>query len=652
MGNGHAALVGFLLDNGDDVNRKDARGQTPLQIVARQGRDGLVDQLLKRGAAVNAVDKNGNTSLMAAAERGHAVSVKALLAAKADPDVLDQKGRTALSYAVDSAHVQIVRMLLEAGAKPNLGKLDVPLLVAAREQKPEIAELLLSQGADPNLESKSSDQINSGQGFSGGIASAGSVKPTFGPYLPLQAAVARKDVEMVTLLLKWKADPNTKQNPAWGTPISPLLFSVLDNEAMVQTFLEAGADANALHAQGMPALVFVAQFGQPEVAKLLLNHNANVNATDGGQNTALHYAAEGSKLELVKLLIAHQPDLNATNNSRNTPLHSAVWAGQKEIVALLLEQGANPNVRGANGRTPLDHTKPASSARSANQRTDDAWQEIAALLRKHGALDDLPDFTHIRITRQGVDHPFVVFTKAAKVTNHFSLLETVMSFYAQGPGIANDKAFWPAKDLGFPDFGRVIIRRPSQTPGGKVQEIRIGLLNASNVVDCARDVPVEFGDVIEIPERVHALNEAPMDPVREMERTLTEANRTRLPELQLQGVPGMETNVVMLNIQAQEAARKAEAQRLACLRKAVQLIVAGERTSFTVNSWKEGFLERALAKLEMQAALRSSSDLSRVKVTRLNAKTGKTSVLTVDATKQNDTFWLQEGDVIEVPDKR
>jgi ankyrin repeat protein len=652
--NGHAALVGFLLANGDDVNRK-ASGWTPLHGAAASGHDAMVTSLLKAGADVNAADNDGDTPLMDAAERGHLLSVKALLAAKADPEVVDQKGRTALSYAADSGHVQIVQTLLDAGAKPDLGKLDLPLLVAVRGQKHQIADLLLSRGAGPNLESKSSVQISGDQSFSGGRQPSGSGKSVFGPYQPLHAAVARKDVAMVTLLLKWKANPNIKQNSTWFTPVSPLLFSVLDNEAMLQAFLEAGADANARSSvNDTPALVSAAAFGQQEAVRLLLKYKAKVNDADGEKRTALLFAAERGDLEMTKLLLTHQPDVNAPNAVCNSPLHGAVWVGHKEIVALLLEHGANPNVRGGSGLTPLDYTKPGSNARSANKRTDEVWRELAELLRKHGALDDLPDFTRVRITRQGVDRPFVVFYKAAKLTNHFSLLETVMSFYARGPGIVNDKAFWPAKDLGFPDLSRVIIRRPSQTPGGKAQEIRIGLLNASNVVDCARDVPVEFGDVIEIPERVHALNEAPMDPVREMERTFMEANRATLPERQLRGVSGMETNAVMLTIRAQEAARKADAQRLACLQKTVQLIVAGERASFTVDSWKEGFLSQALAKPQARAVLRSSSDLARVEVTRQDAKTGKPVILIVDAAnilQPGDDLWLRGGDVIEVPDK-
>jgi len=205
------------------------------------------------------------------------------------------------------------------------------------------------------------------------------------------------------------------------------------------------------------------------------------------------------------------------------------------------------------------------------------------------------------------------------------------------PGQGNRDA-WVA--LPFPDFGRVIIRRPSQKIGGKEQEIKVSLLNSSNVVDCAQDVLVAFGDVIEIPESVHALNARTPNPVREME----EAFVVRTYEM---GLPPQSAEVL-----AQAAAYRSSTL---CLHKSIQLVVAGETTSFKVNSWKEGFLSQALGKTEARSALRSSSDLSRVQVTHKTGKSAKPVVFTVDVSdsaQRNDDLWLQDGDVIEVPEKR
>ena len=56
-----------------------------------------------------------------------------------------------------------------------------------------------------------------------------------------------------------------------------------------------------------------------------------------------------------------------------------------------------------------------------------------------------------------------------------------------------------------------------------------------------------------------------------------------------------------------------------------------------------------LAKVDARAALRSSSDLSRVQVKRLDAKTGKPVLLNVDASAAPaETLWLRDGDVIEL----
>jgi hypothetical protein len=230
-----------------------------------------------------------------------------------------------------------------------------------------------------------------------------------------------------------------------------------------------------------------------------------------------------------------------------------------------------------------------------------------------------------------------VFRTGAKLTNHFTLLETVMRFYSIS--IVGNQEAWRA--LPFPDFGRVIIRRPSQKPGGKEQEIKVSLLNRSNVVDCAQDVPVEFGDVIEIPESIHALNAGMPNPVREMEEAFS-LYPTGFAEREQQG--------------GAERLARVNAYRTStpCLQKSVQLVVAGETTTFKVNSWKEGFLSQALGKTEARSVLRSSSDLSRVKVTRKTGKSAKSAGFTVDVAdspQRNDDLWLQDGDVIEVPEK-
>jgi len=44
--------------------------------------------------------------------------------------------------------------------------------------------------------------------------------------------------------------------------------------------------------------------------------------------------------------------------------------------------------------------------------------------------------------------------------------------------------------------------------GTEFRRIPVNLLDATNGLDCTHDVPLEFGDVVEIPEREHSLAEA------------------------------------------------------------------------------------------------------------------------------------------------
>jgi hypothetical protein len=60
---GHEEMVGFLLSQGAEVNRKDRLvGETPLMAAAEMGQLGTAKMLLKNGAAPCATDKEGHTA--------------------------------------------------------------------------------------------------------------------------------------------------------------------------------------------------------------------------------------------------------------------------------------------------------------------------------------------------------------------------------------------------------------------------------------------------------------------------------------------------------------------------------------------------------------------------------------------------------------
>src|SRR6185295_8582792 len=89
-----------------------------------------------------------------------------------------------------------------------------------------------------------------------------------------------------------------------------------------------------------------------------------------------------------------------------------------------------------------------------------------------------------------------------------------------------------------------------------------------------------------------------------------------------------------------------------CTERKVRFVVRGETAEVTVYG-TGAYLMPTLKVSPVQKILRSSSDLSRLKVKRHDTKSGNPWEILIDAQKSNgaDDLWLRDGDVIEVPDK-
>ena len=113
--NGYGDIAMFLVENGAEVNITDANGNTPLIfIIHKTGDLQITRKLLEKGAAVNAQNRTGETALMYAAWRGHLDIVQLLLENRADATLKNKQGDTALTLAESKGHLEIVQMLRSA----------------------------------------------------------------------------------------------------------------------------------------------------------------------------------------------------------------------------------------------------------------------------------------------------------------------------------------------------------------------------------------------------------------------------------------------------------------------------------------------------------------------------------------------------------
>lgn len=137
---------------------------------------------------------------------------------------------------------------------------------------------------------------------------------------------------------------------------------MLEDTALVETLLKAGADVNEDPPEGYSAMKLAVERNLIDIVRLLLDYGYNEQPTDirpwAGKGYQLYVAADHGYLEIASLLIERGADVNY--NCDDTPLHSAADRGHRDIVRLLLENGADVHAKGRYGTSVtdwLDHAK-------------------------------------------------------------------------------------------------------------------------------------------------------------------------------------------------------------------------------------------------------------------------------------------------------
>ena len=142
---GDIANVRKYLDLGANIEVKDYRGLTSLQIACARGHLDVVRLLLERGANIEAAGESGQTSLILASMEGRLNIVKELLDRGANIEAAENRnGSNSLQMASFRGYPIVVKELVDRGANifaKNVGGLTARQ-AAERNGFSEVAEFL------------------------------------------------------------------------------------------------------------------------------------------------------------------------------------------------------------------------------------------------------------------------------------------------------------------------------------------------------------------------------------------------------------------------------------------------------------------------------------------------------------------------------
>ena len=249
----------------------------------------------------------GERPLELAIESENTTIIKELIEAGAHPDY--GGWTTPLDAAVRTGNIYIVNLLLEVGANPNLivaGNL--PLTTGASYGYLDIVKLLVKSDANVNL-------FDNNTGTTLGMAILNGNYNVFNYLAPLTSTELRIWAETYTLFtsvwdenvkaINFLAQSGVDINQVFEDDYTPLIYAVRKSQiSSVQVLLKWKADVNSRNKKGKAALMYAVEDNKNlEKVLLLIEAGAKINTKDNDGNTALSLAIEAGNSEIIKLLI-------------------------------------------------------------------------------------------------------------------------------------------------------------------------------------------------------------------------------------------------------------------------------------------------------------------------------------------------------------
>ena len=389
--------------------------------AVRHGDTAGVRSLLKAHVDVNARAGDGATALYWAAYRDDRAIADLLIRGGATVDVTNDLGVTPLWIASRNASTAMIAKLLNARANPNLAPPvnGTPLMIAARRGNTEGAKMLLAHGADVNAREAARGQTALMWAASENHVDTMQLLIEAGADIQARSQTVRRHVLMCCQV--YEGDKGSEADVDEGG-FTPIIFAAQQgNIDSARLLLKAGANVNDATPLGTSPLVVAIHGDHPALAAFLLDNGADPNDGRAGY-TALHLATVRGDLGLAGGLLAHGANVNArqtkgsqTNRVRSnhamnksmvgaTPFLLATRVAELDMMRLLAKSGANVKATLDDGTTPIMAATAPTSIQALRLAEDRIVEAIALAIElgaaANGANRDGDTALHIAATRR------------------------------------------------------------------------------------------------------------------------------------------------------------------------------------------------------------------------------------------------------------
>ncbi|XP_026301628.1 E3 ubiquitin-protein ligase MIB1 isoform X1 [Apis cerana] len=165
------------------------------------------------------------------------------------------------------------------------------------------------------------------------------VNGVFAGHTALQAASQNGHLEVVKILLRYKADVEIEDKDGDRA----VHYAAFGDESGVMALLAgAGADLNSRNKRRLTALHIAISKGHAGVVRTLLELGCHPSLQDAEGDTPLHDAISKKRDDILALLLDHAADITLTNNDGFNALHHAALRGNPSAMRVLLSKLPRP----------------------------------------------------------------------------------------------------------------------------------------------------------------------------------------------------------------------------------------------------------------------------------------------------------------------